>query len=741
MSEGNAHGRKAIRRAKQSAAMDERSEREDAHFLAERRKALITGGAERAPTAAQQAEAQRELFAGHIGAAGINFREYTQILVTRSGHDAENPPAIAGFHTVKASLPGFLGRNLGLLGYEAPTPIQQHAIPLALAGRDLMCCAQTGSGKTCAFLLPIVAMLNPDGPEQMKPDSVSPQAVVLAPTRELAQQIEVEAQKLLHSSGRRSACVYGGAKPNAQLSELAKGVTLLVATPGRLQDFADRGIVTLASIRFLVLDEADRMLDMGFEPQIRRIVERSGMPAKAARQTLMFSATFPPEMQKLAADFLRSYVWIGVGRVGSTTKNIEQRIVRAENSKQLKMPLLVAALAAVNGRTLVFVKKKATATWVAKQLRRSPIDGGSGIDSAEIHGDRSQSQRELALARFKEGSVRVLVATDVAARGLDIDQVAHVINFDLGSTKDDFDSYVHRIGRTGRAGHTGIATSFYTPGFDPKTGCGAIARDLVKFMQETGQQIPDWLLALPELAGVASGGGDAASGFKKNKDAGHRDARDVQQPAPRPSSARFDRGSGPSIHATARSGFLQPHVPQPGYVPAARPSSASSVEKKSADHPQAGARHVILQHMLSVRCDGSSRDESDDHPTHNFHVPAVRQGAIDDQNLVRQSNARREYDDHPTHGLHRGGSAGRRGGDGQGRGGGVAEDQVFYRGLERGREQPEVRGLARGRGRGSVGVSGTGVGDAFRCESHSCGDGRRVGRGGWTGAQGAAGSN
>jgi ATP-dependent RNA helicase DDX3X len=537
MSGAKGSWRKANRRDTQLAAMDDRAQREDTHFLAERAKALSLG-AQRAPSAAQQQAAERVLFAGHTGAAGINFSEYTQISVTRSGLESDQVAAMASFQAVAAALPPFLVRNVALLGYQTPTPIQQHAIPLALAGRDLMCCAQTGSGKTCAFLLPIAAMLAPNGAQQMLPRTVSPQAIVLAPTRELAQQIEVEAQKLLHLSDHTSTCVYGGANPNAQLTQLAKGVTLLVATPGRLQDFVDRGLVALASIRFLVLDEADRMLDMGFEPQIRRIVERSGMPAKAARQTLMFSATFPPDMQKLAADFLRPYVWIGVGKVGSTTKNIEQRIVRAESSKQLKMPLLVDALAKVNGRTLVFVKKKATANWLAKQLRRSPVDGGAGIDAAEIHGDRSQSQREAALARFKDGSIRVLVATDVAARGLDIEQVAHVINFDLGSTKDDFDSYVHRIGRTGRAGHTGIATSFYTPGFDPKNGCGHIARDVVKFLQENSQSVPDWLLALPELAGGAVSGGGGASGGKK--DMGFRDVREQRDSVTRPNTARAD---------------------------------------------------------------------------------------------------------------------------------------------------------------------------------------------------------
>ena len=685
MFEGKSNWRKANRRATQLAAMDEKADREDAHFLSERAK-VLRRGAERAPSAAEHAAAERALFAGHSGAAGINFSEYTQISVTRSGRDAEKTPTMASFHAVSAALPPFLGRNVGLLGYQAPTPIQQHAIPLALAGRDLMCCAQTGSGKTCAFLLPIAAMLNPDGPDQLKPDSVSPQAVILAPTRELAQQIEVEAQKLLHRSGHLSTCVYGGAKANAQLSELAKGVTVLVATPGRLQDFVDRGLVALSSVRFLVLDEADRMLDMGFEPQMRRIVERCGMPSKTARQTLMFSATFPPEMQKLAADFLGEYVWIAVGRVGSTTKNIEQRMVRADSSKQLKMPLLVAALAEVNGRTLVFVKKKATANWVAKQLKRAAIDGGAGIDAAEIHGDRSQSQREAALAHFKEGSVRVLVATDVAARGLDIEQVAHVINFDLGSTKDDFDSYVHRIGRTGRAGHTGIATSFYTPGFDPKSGCGPIAHDLVKFLQETGQPIPAWLPALPELAG----GGGGASGGKK--DAVQRDVRDHRDQVSRPMSARADLRPQTSVQASAAQ--RAPQQVQGG-------QTQGSARGGRADARDRGGRGGGGS---ALRLDAGVRDARRDFIARPSTAGAEQRPPAGIQASAAQ-RAPQQASSVGVEGAGGGPAVGRGFAQGvvvgqSGRGGGAAVAVAADRAHEDAREQREVVGRGRGRGRG-----------------------------------------
>jgi len=248
------------------------------------------------------------------------------------------------------------------------------------------------------------------------------------------------------------------------------------------------------------------MLDMGFEPQIRRLVQRCDMPPKEARQTFLFSATFAPEIQQLAKEFLRPYVWIAVGRVGSTTDSIEQRIVQATPDKRKKLHLVVQALqSGPKGRTLIFVQKKRSATWVKKMLQKGGPDDGEKwemfepIKAEDIHGDRSQSQREAALASFRAGTCRVLVATDVAARGLDIGGVEHVINMDLPTAKDDFDSYVHRIGRTGRAGHTGLATSLYVPGEDdPKAKNGKIGAALLTLLTEAEQEIPSWFAALPE---------------------------------------------------------------------------------------------------------------------------------------------------------------------------------------------------------------------------------------------------
>jgi len=512
----------------------------------------------------RQAVAEKELFAKQL-AAGIKFSEYKKVKVEVSGKDFEQvSQPLEAFADLASKrgfvIPPFLDRNIKLMQYVTPTPIQSYALPVALAKRDLMCCAQTGSGKTCAFLFPIVVKLGNSRQGKKKDipwsnrfdqDAAAPVALVLAPTRELAIQIEVEAQKLANGSGIVASVVYGGASVRGQLLKLADGVDILVATPGRLQDFADRNLVSLSKIEYLVLDEADRMLDMGFEPQIRRIVERSGMPPPQRRRTFMFSATFPPNIQKLAGSFMQNYIWIGVGRVGSTVSSIEQRLLLATNNKRDKLDLLHQVLFKKDShcpRTLVFVKKKSTARWVAKQIRN---DSRFKTTSSEIHGDRSQSQRESALQAFRDGDIRVLVATDVAARGLDINNVEHVVNFDLGSTPDDFDSYVHRIGRTGRAGNTGLATSFYVPGNDPKAGSGRIAGSLLRLLRESKQNVPQWFLDLPEVRNVAGG----ARG-KKRQFGGH-DARSQAI------SARSKRPPSSPRQKTQKSNRAKQNIKQP----------------------------------------------------------------------------------------------------------------------------------------------------------------------------------
>ncbi|RAW24753.1 ATP-dependent RNA helicase ded1, partial [Phytophthora cactorum] len=372
-------------------------------------------------------------------------------------------------------------RNLELCKYSKPTPVQKYSIPIGLAGRDMMACAQTGSGKTGGFLFPtLAAMLRVGGTPP--PDvghgrsrKIFPAGLILSPTRELASQIHEEAKKFCYCTGIAPVVIYGGAEVGRQLRELERGCDLLVATPGRLVDLMERGRISLSCIRFLILDEADRMLDMGFEPQIRRIVEQEDMPRE--RQTFMFSATFPREIQRLASDFLRDYIFLTVGRVGSASKDVKQTVEYIEQYD--KEDYLVRFLNQVqDGLILVFVETKRGADFLEDMLCRE------GFPATSIHGDRSQREREAALASFKSGRTPVLVATDVAARGLDIDGVTQVINFDLPNNIDD---YVHRIGRTGRVGNVGYALSM----MNEKNR--NIAREMYELMAENGQEIPAFL--------------------------------------------------------------------------------------------------------------------------------------------------------------------------------------------------------------------------------------------------------
>lgn len=430
---------------------------------------------------------------------GINFDKYNDIPVEMSGTNCVKP--IESFET--SGLHVRLLKNIKLAKYTSPTPVQKNATPIITSGRDLMACAQTGSGKTAAFLVPtldrMIAMGAPPQPPQSNRSSrrriVYPTALVLAPTRELASQIYDEAQKFCHQSGILARVVYGGADVRDQLRQLERGCDLIVATPGRLVDMVERGRISLECIRFLILDEADRMLDMGFEPQIRQIVEDFYLPAKGERQTLMFSATFPKEIQQLASDFLEDYIFLAVGRVGSTTDFIQQRVEFCDEAS--KRDMVLNLLNTIPGLTLVFVETKRGADALEDFLIRQQYPATS------IHGDRSQGEREDALRSFRSGRTPIMVATDVAARGLDIPNVTHVINFDLPS---DIDDYVHRIGRTGRAGNSGLATAL----INEKNR--NIVRDLVELLSEAGQEVPPFLTEMSRF--VSSSGGRRRNGGK-----------------------------------------------------------------------------------------------------------------------------------------------------------------------------------------------------------------------------------
>jgi len=418
-----------------------------------------------------------ELFDG-VQNTGLNFEKYDNIQIQTIG---ENVPApISSFEDL--NLGPVLQNNIKLSTFTVPTPVQRNAIPIVMDGRDLMACAQTGSGKTAAFLFPMICdmvkNLTPDGRQQLngfgRGCKVYPTALILAPTRELAMQIQGEAKKFTYRSHLRSVVVYGGIDSKSQMSDLERGCHILVATPGRLIDMMERNKVGLSNIKYLCIDEADRMLDMGFEPQIRNIVAQS--PPTGERQTLMFSATFPHSIQKLAEDFLYGYVFLKVGRIGSTTESITQRIRWIEDVD--KKQALLDLIPTIEGLTLVFTETKRMADHLEEYLY------SSGFSAASIHGDRSQQERECALEAFKTGQVQILVATDVASRGLDIASVRHVINYDL---PHDIDDYVHRIGRTGRCGNDGFATAF----FNEKNG--NIASDLVVLLEESQQEVQSWL--------------------------------------------------------------------------------------------------------------------------------------------------------------------------------------------------------------------------------------------------------
>jgi ATP-dependent RNA helicase DDX3X len=455
---------------------------------------------------APNARLQKELFGeagdGQHQSSGINFDKYGDIPVDVSGRDA--PEAVTEF--TSPPIDAHLLENILLARYTTPTPVQKYSIPIVEMGRDLMGCAQTGSGKTGGFLFPILSALFTHGPPPPPAEMANggfgrrkafPTTLILAPTRELVSQIHEEARKFTYRSWVKPAVVYGGADIGSQLRQIERGCDLLSATPGRLVDLIERGRISLANVRFLVLDEADRMLDMGFEPQIRRIVEGEDMPGVMERQTLMFSATFPREIQILAKDFLKEYMFLSVGRVGSTSENITQKVEYVEDDDKRSVLLDVLASMPTGGLTLIFVETKRMADTLSDFLLRS------NIGATSIHGDRTQKERERALELFRTGRTPIMVATAVAARGLDIPNVTHVVNYDLPS---DIDDYVHRIGRTGRAGNTGHATAFFN------RGNRNIVRDMLELLKEANQEVPTWLEAVARESAFGGGGGGFRSG-------------------------------------------------------------------------------------------------------------------------------------------------------------------------------------------------------------------------------------
>jgi ATP-dependent RNA helicase RhlE len=334
-----------------------------------------------------------------------------------------------------------LQNRLKTAGFETPTPIQEKAIPQGLAGKDIVATAQTGTGKTLAFMVPALERL-------LATATKKPQVLVLVPTRELAMQVHAVYEQL-RGKLPHAALVIGGLSEKKQISSLRSGSRVIVATPGRLEDFMKRKLVDLREIQLLVLDEADRMLDMGFLPAIRRILAAT----PATRQTLCFSATMPPAIAALVSDYMHTPVRVEMGSTLKPAATVELHAFEVPQSD--KLDALRQLLYAEKGQTLVFAKTKRGTERLAKNLIRD------GFSATMIHGDRTQAQRTRALADFTDGTSQVLVATDVAARGLDVPEVAHVINYDLPQVPEDF---IHRVGRTGRAGMKGRASTLVSAG-------------------------------------------------------------------------------------------------------------------------------------------------------------------------------------------------------------------------------------------------------------------------------------
>ena len=490
--------------------------------------------------AARNEKMEQQLFGvaedPNFQSSGINFDHYDDIPVDASGENVPEP--ITEF--TSPPLDELLLENIKLARFTKPTPVQKYSVPIVANGRDLMACAQTGSGKTGGFLFPVLSESFSTGPSEIPENArggymrkAFPTAVVLAPTRELATQIFDEAKKFTYRSWVRATVVYGGADVGSQMRELDRGCDLLVATPGRLNDLLERGKISLAKVKYLVLDEADRMLDMGFEPQIRHIVEGCDMPGVEDRQTLMFSATFPVDIQHLARDFLSDYIFLSVGRVGSTSENITQHVLYVEDEDK-KSALLDLISSATDGLTLIFVETKRMADQLTDFLIMQ------NFAATAIHGDRTQGERERALAAFRSGKANLLVATAVAARGLDIPNVTHVINYDLPS---DVDDYVHRIGRTGRAGNTGVSTAFFN------RGNKNIVKGLVEILTEANQEVPSFLNDISrESSGIRGGRGGSFFNSRANS------SRDYRKQGNGNGSFGASRGSGGSSWGSSRGG-------------------------------------------------------------------------------------------------------------------------------------------------------------------------------------------
>jgi probable ATP-dependent RNA helicase DDX4 len=406
---------------------------------------------------------------------GINFDRFDKIEVEVKGGKLD---PINNFKDLVTS--DLLLQNIERAGYKRMTPIQRYTIPALANGHDIVGCAQTGSGKTAAFLLPVLqTILNErDLSDQYGAECQEPYCIVIAPTRELARQTYVEALKLSRDSIVKCQCIYGGTQTGSLRAQISKGTHILSATPGRLKDFINRGWIGLSKVKYIILDEGDRLIDDGFVVDMRAMFTHQDMPPKSERQTLFFSATFKQDAQNIAREFMKpNFLFITVGLVGAANEDVKQEFVKVERS-QKKKELLQILQKNPDDKVIVFTQTKATADIISGYLT------SMGVQCTSIHGDRHQSQREEALAHFKRGIRRCLVASPVGERGLDLPKVSIVINYDMPG---ELDEYVHRIGRTGRIGNTGRAISFFDPDRDHK-----VIGELTKALRQAQQEVPDF---------------------------------------------------------------------------------------------------------------------------------------------------------------------------------------------------------------------------------------------------------
>ncbi|KAL9094697.1 MAG: hypothetical protein Q9165_002967 [Trypethelium subeluteriae] len=407
------------------------------------------------------------------------FRREYQITV--QGRNVPKP--VEGFD--EAGFPGYVMSEVKAQGFNKPTAIQSQGWPMALSGRDVVGIAETGSGKTLTYCLPAIVHINA---QPLLAPGDGPIVLVLAPTRELAVQIQQEVTKFGKSSRIRNTCVYGGVPKGPQIRDLARGVEVCIATPGRLIDMLESGKTNLRRVTYLVLDEADRMLDMGFEPQIRKIIGQ----IRPDRQTCMWSATWPKEVRQLAADYQTDFIQVNIGSTELAANHRITQVVEvvSEFEKRDRMTKhLERIMDDRNNKVLIFTGTKRVADDITRFLRQD------GWPALSIHGDKQQNERDWVLNEFKTGKSPIMVATDVASRGIDVRNITHVFNYDYPNNSED---YVHRIGRTGRAGANGTAITLFT------TDNSKQARDLIAVLQEAKQQIDP---RLQEMARYGGGGG------------------------------------------------------------------------------------------------------------------------------------------------------------------------------------------------------------------------------------------